>query len=135
VKYAAKWGREPRAEFQSVAELDALLDAIEPSPESGLPVNVSIYKLDGSDFPPTLQIGLGHPERSYVAFIDVEDDERSGWAFDRAVPPWREPIRFDLGGEPTDCPQERTRVTPDAARQAAREYVESGERPAGVEWQ
>jgi len=133
MKYAAKWGREPRVEFETADELDVLLDGIGPSSESGLPVNVSIYPLDGSDFPPTLQIGVGHPARSYVAYLDVESD-LSGWAHDANLNAWPDAIRFDLGGEPTDCPPERTRVTPDAARQAAREYIETRQRPTRVEW-
>jgi hypothetical protein len=50
------------------------------------------------------------------------------------LPPWNEPIGFDVYGNWHEHKPEETRVTPGLALEAAREYLRTGQRPTCVEW-
>src|SRR5262249_22582825 len=50
------------------------------------------------------------------------------------IEPWPEDINFDYGGTPTDYHPEETRVRSETARQAAPEYVRSGQPAGGPVW-
>lgn len=130
--YHVGWGRGAgTAQVSTAAELDAVLDSIVVAPQ-GLPYSVSIVAPDGPDFPPMLEICVGHPERSFL--YHVGDDGGRAWAYQPDLPPGSE-FLFDYGGVATDAWPERTRVTPSAARDAARRFIASGgKRPRNLSW-
>ncbi|MFB6393540.1 Imm1 family immunity protein [Polymorphospora lycopeni] len=125
------WGRGAgSATVDSVTGLDTVLDSITPT--GGLPYCVSLIVPDGSDFPPMLQICVGHPERSFA--YHVAADGSSGWAHQPELDNGPA-FTFDYAGTPTDAWPERTRVTPAGARAAAREFLASGGgRPSNLAW-
>ena len=133
------WGRDRRRTVSTVDELDATLDEIAAT---GTPVSVGIYppdELDKNtspwDDPPSsaLEIGLGHPDRSFVIWLGLD----AATATAPTAGPWPDgapDITFDYGGDAVFTGPDRARVTPAAAREAAREYVQTGQRPTCVEW-
>jgi Immunity protein Imm1 len=130
--YHVGWGRGVGAAQVSIAaELDVVLDGVVVGPD-GLPYSVSIVAPDGSDFPPMLEICVGHPERALLYHIG--DDGSSAWGYQPDLPPGPA-FLFDYGGVATEAWPERTRVTPSAARSAARRFITSGGgRPDGLSW-
>jgi len=139
VSYVVTWGRGNRRPGSTVAELDAALDE---AAEAGIPRVVGIYPpehLDGdaspwdTALPPALQIGVGHPDRSFVLWLGPE----GGIGVEAGVAPWPDgapDIGFDYGGDAVFAGPYRARVTPAVAREAAREFVRTGRRPTFVEW-
>ncbi|GAA3781267.1 hypothetical protein GCM10022225_82070 [Plantactinospora mayteni] len=79
-----------------------------------------------------IMIGIGHPERSFVDWLDRSQPHGSGnrYATDPDLPPASEAIAFDFYGDWTEMPPERTRITPERAREAAREYLRTGQQPS-----
>jgi hypothetical protein len=138
-RYTVTWGYDENAdtgqfttEVSTIEELDAVLDRV-AAEAAASPQLLDIYPAGWSGLvPPGLQLGIGHPDRATVVYADADG---SAYGFDPALPEWPEPISFDYGGQWTELDPKRTRVTPEAARQAAREYVEVGERPTSVEWE
>jgi hypothetical protein len=130
--YQVGWGRDVgAATAATVAELNAILDGIQVAPDE-MPYGVSIVLPDGSDFPVMLEICVGHPTRSFAYHVDA--DGTSAWGYQPEVPAGPE-FAFDYGGVATDAWSERTRLTPEAAREAAREFVAGGgRRPANLAW-
>ncbi|MEV7232065.1 Imm1 family immunity protein [Polymorphospora sp. NPDC051019] len=93
---------------------------------------VSLIVPDGSDFPPMLQICVGHPERSFA--YHVAADGSSGWAHQPELDNGPA-FTFDYAGTPTDAWPERSRVTPASAQAAAHEFLASGGgRPSNLAW-
>lgn len=118
----------------AIADLDAVLDQVAAQAAvDEVPYAVQIHRPhhDGA-----IMIGVGHPERSFIDWLDRSRPHGTGdrYAVEPDVPPTDEVIGFDVYGHWTDVPPPRTRVTPKAARAAAHEYLECGQRPAGVEW-
>jgi hypothetical protein len=130
--YRVSWGRgDGAAVVTTVAELDAVLDTITTGP-TGLPYSVSVFVDNGDDFPPMIDICVGDPDTSFA--YHVAADGSSAWGYEPGVPPQADLV-FDYAGQATDAWPERTRVTPGAARQAAREFVTlDGERPVNLQW-
>jgi hypothetical protein len=130
--YQVGWGRGVgAAEVATATQLDAVLDTIHVTPGE-LPYCVSIVVPDGSDFPVMLEICIGHPDRSFAYHVDA--DETSAWAYQPDLSPGPD-FLFDYAGVATEAWPERTRLTPAAARSAAREFVTSGgRRPTGLTW-
>lgn len=126
------WGRgEGGADMATVRDLERVLDSIEVRPD-GLPYSVGILIPDGGDDPVILEIGVGHPERSFAFYSSGDDD--AAWAYQPDVAPVGG-IVVDYGGEATDVWPERSRVTVEAAREAARRFVASGGgRPDNLSW-
>lgn len=133
--YQVQWGRGEPVTVASVEELDAVLDEVAGMTGDGnAPFAVSITEdEDGADpFGPVgLQVGFGHPSRGFVFWTG---DEEGGYGREPGIGPHREGIGFDLGGQWTEYHPDETRVTPETARQAARHYVETGQRPTGIDW-
>lgn len=126
--------RGGEASISTAAELDAVLDQVaDQAVTDDQPYAVQIYR-DGEDV--GLMIGVGHPERSFVSWVDNAVPEGTGdaAAHEPGVVAPNEPIGLDFFGTWTELDPQRTRVMPEAARQAAREYIETGQRPTGVEW-
>lgn len=131
--FAVKCARQARTLVGDATELDAVLDQVTTAAAgSDHPHVVSIYPTEhDGDWPPTLQVGLGHPHRAAAHWISATN---AGTGYDPAIPPWPQPISFDLGGVATELPPDDTRLTPDTARQAAREYVRTGAQPICLVW-
>ena len=130
--FRVAWGRgEGGTDVATVGELDRVLDGINVRP-GGLPYSVGILIPDGSDDPVLLEIGVGHPERSFAFYSSGEDD--AAWAYQPDLAPV-EGIVVDHGGQATDVWPQRSRVTVAAAREAARRVVASGgHRPDNLSW-
>lgn len=130
MKLAVRWGRQGESTVSTVAQLDAVLDAIAGA---GKPQVVDL--LDPARDDPwgervLVQVGVGHANRSFVMF-----DADSVWAVEPGVEALAEPVWFDYGGTPTEYQSSRTRVRSETARQAAREFMlTEGRRPTCVDW-
>ncbi|GIL32038.1 Imm1 family immunity protein [Actinocatenispora comari] len=135
--YTVSWGADDDhpsgqhvVEVATPGDLDDALNALDAS---GQLFVVDIYRSDDEhDIPFGLQLGIGHPERSFVIYLG--DQPAAGLAVDRSLPEWPEDITFDYGGEPTDYHPNQTRVTSRQARDAAREYMQTGKRPTHLHW-
>lgn len=130
MKLAVQWAGRTAQTVASIEELDAMLDDIE---RDGKPVAVELF-CPGHDDPRgdrvLVQIGVGHPDRSFVLF-----DADGVWGVEPAMPVASDPIWFDYGGTPTRYGPGRTGCSPSNARQAAREFLAwDGARPSCVEW-
>jgi len=137
--YIVAWGRGNRRPSSTVAELDAALDE---AAASNVPQVVGIYPPEylagdaspwDGPLPPALQIGVGHPDRSFVLWLGPE----GGVEVEAGAPPWPSgapDIAFGYGGDAVFAGPARARVTPATARQAAREFVRTGQRPTCVQW-
>jgi Immunity protein Imm1 len=134
--YLVGWGRDdtqPSGQHETVVhdadELDAVLDRIE---RAGIPQLVDISPSDDAHaIPYGLQIGVGTTDRSFAIYIG---QPAGGVGYDPDLPPAPGSICFDAGGEPTDYPPGKLRLTPHQVRQAAREYVATGQRPTNLSW-
>jgi hypothetical protein len=79
-----------------------------------------------------LQLGLGHPHRAFVVWLDaIATGGGSGGSYgiDDNLEAWPEPIGFDCGLEVVEFKPAWTRVTPRQAMEAAREYMLTGVKP------
>jgi hypothetical protein len=132
--YEIAWGvddsqptGQPVRLVNSAAELDTVFDEIAADGQH----MVTIYPANGDLNGPSLQVGIGHPKRGFVLWLGPD----MGYGFDPALEPLDEELTFDYGGEPTDYAPDRTRVTAEQARQAAHEFVATGERTRSVAWE
>jgi hypothetical protein len=125
--YEATWAGAGHATVDGPEQVDAVLS---PLHDSGRPVVVDVLRYQDGTPVDGVQIGVGHPERSFVLWIG----EQGGYAAQAGVGPWGDDIEFAHGGEPTAYHPEETRITPEAAFALVREVVDTGRRPAGVEW-
>jgi hypothetical protein len=119
----------------TVQELDALLDQVQNLRSiDGLPFRISILA-DGEydeGLPVGIQTSLGHPQRASLLYLGPDG---SGTAYDPGLPAWQgAAIDFDFGGIPTEEDSDQLTLTPEQARQVAREYVQTGRRPQSVSW-
>lgn len=133
--YRATWGYDGQQTVNSATELDTLLDRLEHERgEEGDPLAVAIIDLDADpELRPGLDLGLGHPNRSFLFYSGTTATE-TGYAADPALPAWDTDIYWDRGGSPDPHEPARTRIRPEQAREAARQYVTTGRRPTTVTW-
>jgi hypothetical protein len=136
MSYQVSWGRDVgSATISTIAELDAVLDTIGPV-EEDIAYSVGITALDvahTATIPPLLEIGIGHPHRSFVYHVGA--DGTSAWGFQPGLAATPE-VYADYGGVVSEVWPERARVTPATARQAAREFLTNGvQRPACLRWE
>lgn len=122
-----KWS----ATITTVEELDRILDGLSLEPGE-IPYTVAVIIPDESRrFPLMLEIGFGHPERSYAFHVGPDD---AAWAYEpglAGVEGWV----MDYGGTATDIDEDQNRVTIAGAREAARRFVATGgQRPTNLEW-
>lgn len=122
-------GRGNKVDVCTVAELDLVLErvAAQASAED-IPYAVQIYR---SDAPGSLMVGVGHPRRSMLDWLVPNGLHEYGCQ--PGVPPWTEAVGFDVYGNWHERSPEKLRITPEAARNATREYVQTGQRPTCVE--
>jgi hypothetical protein len=117
-----------------VDELDALLDrATAERGDNGLPHEVWVFNWGTNDEFLGIRLGVGHPERSFVHFIDGSVTE---FGYEPNLGYGRRLVFNQVrDSSPLSHPPGLTRVTPTIARHAAREYVTTGRRPTCLHWQ
>ncbi len=121
MSYLVKYGREPQISVADANDLDAILDRLAPRRgRGGAPYMVRIFTLDKDGEYVGIQIGVGHPRRSFVFYAG---EPGGGYGQQTGIPPLTGEITFDCGGQATEYPPGWARVTPETARQAAREFV------------
>ncbi|MEV6596112.1 Imm1 family immunity protein [Actinoplanes sp. NPDC051346] len=118
---------------ENVDQLDAALDRV--AQERGPKGRVFVVDItNGEDFdaiPIGLHMTVGHPVRNKVIWIGPGD----GIGCEPDVEPWHgEEIVFDYGHLPTEEPPEYLRVSPEKAREAAREFIRTNMRPTCLLW-
>jgi hypothetical protein len=137
VSYTVSWdgpsAEEPErgneVAVPTIQDLDLLLERVHTQATAeNLPYAVQIHKPGQHG---AIMIGIGHPDRSFVDRLDRSQPHGSGnrYATDPDLAPAPEAIAFDFYGDWTEMPPERTRITPERARQAAREYLRTGQQP------
>jgi hypothetical protein len=134
--YTVAWGwddTDPSGQntilVRTVEEMDAALDRIAAlAAADDEPRWLNVYEgLWAKGEPATsdgFQMLWGHPERAALTWLG--DDPAV--AYDPSLPEWPEPIGHDQG---LAYPW-RTRVTPEQAREAVREWLRTRERPTNV---
>jgi hypothetical protein len=131
--FDVSWGTGDGATgIATVADPDRVLDSITVEP-GGLPYSVAIIVPDEANpYPVTLEIGVGHLHRSFAFHVASRD--QAAWGYAPSVPEG-DGMLVDYAGQATDLAPHQTRVTPDTARQAARQFVSTGGlRPTNLEW-
>jgi len=122
--------RGTEIEVSDVAELDAALDRAEAQAlAEEVPCAVQIHC---STAPGSLLLGLGHPGSSFVDWLVPDGLHQS--AYEASCPEGDATIGFDVYGDWHERPPAKLRVRPTTAREIAREYVRTGQRPSGVDW-
>ena len=112
-------------------ELDAALDHIAGLAASdGTPRLLDLYEGVWAEGEPRRPFGFqviwGHPDRVSLTWLGDEP----GVAVDPTLPEWPEPIAYDQD----EVGPHYTRLTPKQAREAMREYVQTGQRPTAANW-
>lgn len=138
MSYEVIWGDGHMRMVSTADELDAVLGEVAAQADrNNLPFSVTVIPkgYEGTsyfddDFPDCIEIGVGHPERSFIQW----HGECGGYAFEPGLDPGPEGVRYDYGGQPVYPEPSQLRVTPRAARLAAGEFVRTGRRPTGVSW-
>jgi hypothetical protein len=127
-------GRGNEVPVSTVDELDAVLDRVAAQATAeDLPYAVQVHRPGRHG---AVMFGIGHSVRSFLDWLDRGQPHGTAdrYAVEPGVSAASEPVAFDFYGDWTEMPPERTRVTPLAARDAAREFVRTGGRPTCVEW-
>ncbi|HYS34462.1 MAG TPA: Imm1 family immunity protein [Pseudonocardiaceae bacterium] len=129
MRFTLYWGTDNTARINSVDDLDIHLTLLARSRgRARTPYAVDLLPADARDG--GLQLGIGHPERAFVLALD----RPSGYAVEPGVALWPGPIAFDCGHEVIELKPEWTRVTAEAAVEAARRYVRTGTRPTNLDF-
>lgn len=127
MNYLVSWGRDEEREVATAEEMDAVLREIAGERTR---VVVGVYRKDAGRWV-GMDVGIGHPERSFVFF----NDRHGGYGSEPGIEAWDGDISFDDGGRATDYHPEETRVLAETAMRAAQEYVTTGQQPTCVVWQ
>lgn len=121
----------------SVAEVDAALDEAATASVASLPVVVTVLPAGSEhlspfddDFPDSLEVGIGHPDRGFVRWMG----DGGGYGYEPGLSPGPDGLRFDYGGQPVFPEPDELRVTPVATLQAVRDFISTGTRPAHLLW-
>lgn len=135
MSYQVSWGRDVgSATISTIDELNAVLDTIGPV-EEDIAYSVAITALDvahTATIPPLLEIGIGHPQRSFVYHVGA--DGTSAWGYQPDLPATPD-VYADYGGVVSELWPERARVTPTTARQAAQQFLtNNAQRPTCLRW-
>jgi hypothetical protein len=132
VRYTLHWGPDNARRISTVAELEGLLSFLTTvRGRDGAPHGIDL--LPAGETGGGMQLGIGHPHRAFVVWLDAGDDAGPGacgsYGIDDDLEAWPEPIGFDCGPEVIDFKPAWTRVTPRQAVEAAREYMLTGAKP------
>jgi hypothetical protein len=139
MSFTVEWGKDDSragghgiAAVSKLSELDTVLDDIEArAVEAGKLFVVHIYASEDDDgLPGGVQIGVGHPQRSFAYWLGDE----GGTAFEPDVPPGPADLRFDYGGQPILPTPGELRLRPATARQIVRDYLQTPTRSSSVSW-
>ncbi|MEV6596111.1 Imm1 family immunity protein [Actinoplanes sp. NPDC051346] len=120
-------------DVETVEQLDAALDRVEK--ERGPKGRVFVVDItkgeDEIGVPIGLHMSVGHPVRNRVFWMGPGD----GIGYEPELEPWHgEMIEFDYGHLPTEEVPEALRVSQEKAREAAREFIRTNERPTCLSW-
>lgn len=138
MSYSVSWdgpsARDPhrgrKATVSTETELDAVLDQVAvESAAKGIAFAVQINRAAS---PGAVMIGVGDPGRSFVDWL--MDKGHRLYGHEPGVAAGADPVAYDVYGNFHEHPPEQSRVTPAVAREAAREYVRTGQRPTCVSW-
>ncbi|HEV7965105.1 MAG TPA: Imm1 family immunity protein [Actinoplanes sp.] len=124
------WGRDNARRISTVAELEGLLSFLATiRGRDGAPHAVDLLPAGATEG--GLQLGIGHPRRAFAVWLGGDDtvSGRGSYGIDDDLEAWPEPISFDCGVEVVDFKPAWTRVTPEQAMRAAREYMLTGTKP------
>lgn len=80
-----------------------------------------------------LVLGTKCPTTIPRSFL-IYDGEPFGWGINHDLPELAEHLAYNGGGESEERNPRRTRVSIDQAREAAREFIKTGQRPTNVDW-
>ncbi|NJC74139.1 hypothetical protein HC031_31160 [Planosporangium thailandense] len=132
MRYTLHWGPDNARRITTVAELEGLLSFLATvRGRDGAPYGVDLLPAGATGG--GLQLGIGHPHRAFVVWLDAVGGVGPGaggsYGIDDDLEAWPEPIGFDCGAEVVDFKPAWTRVTPRQALEAAREYMMTGARP------
>lgn len=127
MKYLVTWGAVGEREVGGPGELDEVLQQVLAQRER---LVVGVYYQADSGRWVGMDLGVGHPERSFVFF----NERGAGYGQENGVGTWDGDIVFDDGGQATEYHPEETRVRAQTALAAAREFVTTGEQPTCVCW-
>ncbi|PQO47339.1 Imm1 family immunity protein [Blastopirellula marina] len=125
IVWKIQWNPDSEAEAASIAELDSILDAIHAARRA---VMVAVGSPSNGD---SLAIGLGRTVSvlNFVPgtgdppyFSSVGADERD------------ESVEFSFLGAPSEFPM-RNAISVDSARNAMREFFETGKLSSSIEWE
>jgi hypothetical protein len=139
VTYTVEWGYDDTqpdghglAELSTAEEVGTLLDSIGAQcAKADTLVVVYVYPSDEDDGLPTgMQIGVGHPERSFAYWMGDE----GGVASEPDLSPGPAGLGFDYGGQPFFPTPDELRIRPETARLLAQDYVRTGRRPTRTDW-
>lgn len=130
-----QWDNGKRTEFvENVEQLDVVLDRAgeERGPDGCFFVIDITNGKNANGVARGLHLSVGHPVRNRVFWMGSGD----GVGYEPELQPWQgEAIEFDYGHLPTEELPETLRVSRNMAREAAREYVRTNERPTCLSWQ
>jgi hypothetical protein len=126
--YQVTWLGTGHALVETPDEVKALLSALH---EAGQPVVVDVFQYHDGRPAGGAQVGVGHPERSFVLYFGPPE---GGYAVEPGISAWDDDIEFSYGGQATDYHPAETRITPARAYEVVREVVATGERPTNVDW-
>jgi hypothetical protein len=134
-KFEIQWDNGSKTvEVENASDLDAVLDGIET--EKGPGGRAFVVDITSGEtykgIPVGLHMSVGHPDRAKVIWVGPGD----GIGYQPDVAPWAgDIIAFDYGHLPTEEEPEYLRVTPAMAREAARQFIETGQRPTCLSWE
>ena len=129
MRFTLYWGLDSSARINSVEDLEIQLTLLARTRGRGrTALAVDLLPADARDG--GLQLGIGHPERSFVLALD----RPGGYGVGPDVPPWPHAIPFDCGHELIELKPDWTRVTAQGAIEAARAYVRTGSRPTNLDF-
>lgn len=132
-RWILNWGDEKtggQTAVSSLEELDHQLDLLELRGRAAHPQIVDLCDAEDPDGP-VLSIGTGADRSVAVWTVSEEGD---GNAISRGVASTDASEWFEFAGEPTEYAAGRL-IPPDSARQAARQFFDTGKRPTNLEWE
>lgn len=127
-RYEVTWLGTGHTVLAGPEQVDEILA---PLHEQGRPVVVDVFRYRDGRPDGGVQVGLGHPHRSFVLYFGEPD---GGYAVEPGVDPWDSDIEFSYGGQATEYHPTETRITPTCAFEVVRQLVATDQRPSCVEW-
>ncbi|MBT8224426.1 MAG: hypothetical protein HKP61_20010 [Dactylosporangium sp.] len=126
--------RGSEVSVEDVDDLGAVLDRVAAqAARDGLAYAVQIHQPGCHG---AVLFGIGHAHRSFLDGLDRGQPHGTGdrFAVDTGTPAITEDLAFDVYGDWSEMPPERTRITPTLAYRAAEEYIRTRKRPTCVSW-